>query len=115
VDEVVNASEGFIGRRVSVAAIIPSFDDAHVVSEGDECRVGKFNSGNGVNEELETNCFGPTDVSLSSEGLPVWMEAPCSPSVTDDNADAKRGAGIGKGRNVGIIWGNTDVSGCEVG
>jgi len=107
--------KGFIGRRVSVAAIIPPFNDAHVVSEGDECRVGKFNSGNGINEELETNGFSPTDVSLSSKGLPVWMEAPCSASVTDDNTNAKRGAGIGKGRNVSIIWGGTDASSCEVG
>ena len=88
-DEVVNASEGFIGRRVSVAAIIPSFDDAHVVSKGDECRVGRLNSGNGINEELKTDGFSPTDVSLSPEGLPVWMEVPSSPSVANDDANAK--------------------------
>jgi len=36
VHELMDPLENFIGRRISVAVIEPSFDDAHVVSESDE-------------------------------------------------------------------------------
>ena len=44
-DEMVDVLEGLIGRRVSVATVVPSLDDTHVVSKGNESGVGELNSG----------------------------------------------------------------------
>ena len=86
---MVDPLEGLIGRRVLVATVVPSLDDTHVVSEGNESGVGELNSGNAINEELKTNGFSPIDVSLAPKRLPVWVEVPCSPPVSNDNANAE--------------------------
>ena len=112
----MDALEGLIGRRVSVATVVPFFNDTHVVSKGNESWVEKLNSDNGINKELETDGFGPTDVLFAPKSLlPVWVETPCLPPTTNDDANAKQGAGIQKGKNVGIIWGGADGLSCEVG
>jgi hypothetical protein len=48
-----------------------------------------------MNQELESNGFGPPDVALSSmECLPPWGEYPGSPVAADNNSDAHARAGI---------------------
>jgi len=89
VNELVDTFESLIGRRISVAVIEPTFNDACVVSESDERRVGRFDSGNGINEEFETDGFCPADVSFAPEGLPVRVEVPGSPFGANDNADSE--------------------------
>jgi hypothetical protein len=66
---------------ISVSAVPPSFDDPHVVAVDNNvlwCLEERVDS---VNQELESDRFSPTDVSLCSRGFPTWDEAPGSPSV----------------------------------
>lgn len=91
---VMNAFEDFIDLAVSAPAIPPSFHDADVVPVNSDMLSNRSEAENGINEQLESDCFGPRNVAHPSESFPTWDKTPSPPSLADDDCDSHLGAGI---------------------
>ena len=85
--EVMDAPEDFIGLPVSTSAFPPTFDNPFVVSKDMEVLTGLAGCGESACKKLEANGFSPSNVSAIC--LPSREEVPCSPLVSNNNADAK--------------------------
>jgi hypothetical protein len=86
-NEGVNSLENDVDCVITMPAIPPSFDDPHVVSVDNDvlwCLEDRVDS---VNKEFESDCFGPTDVSLCPESFPSRDEAPSSPTFSNNDTD----------------------------
>jgi len=71
-----------------VSALPPAFHNPCVVAMDDE-EVAKLRERvESSNEEFETNCFCPADVSLAMRCLPPWDKSPGSPRFTNDYGNA---------------------------
>jgi hypothetical protein len=82
----LNAFEDFVGGAVATAAPSPGLDDALVVSENLEMKVGGTGVECGEYQELESDTFSPTDVAPSS--LPRGGKLPCAPEAVERDTDA---------------------------
>jgi hypothetical protein len=90
--EGVNASEDSIGLRVPTSSFLPTFDDTSIVSINLEVVRFWCHLDDGAAEELEADCFCPTNIPAVN--FPTWNEAPGTPSASDNNSNADAGAGI---------------------
>src|SRR6266540_3425707 len=90
----------FICGFVSAAAFPPPFDNSCVVAEYLDMLLMWFayKAANRSDEELESDCFSPADFTTIC--FPAWKKTPCSPPVTNDDADADARAGIRVGPEV---------------
>jgi hypothetical protein len=82
----VDKLEYFVGRAVPAASLPPALDDTPVVAihfvEWFVVTARKYC----CNKEVEAECFGPANVSPVA--FPFREEAPSSPAVTNDDANA---------------------------
>lgn len=83
-----NHLEDVVGWSVAAAAFPPSFNDTSVVSIESVMASWESLVGNGSCQEIESHSFCPSDVSAGSWGVPPWYQSPCSPSISDDNANS---------------------------
>ena len=78
----MDATENAVDGSVPTAPIPPPLNDAHVVPKDAEWAVRWGVKGKeGVNEELKSDCFSPSNVALATKSLPTGYEAPCPPSA----------------------------------
>ena len=103
--EVVDSPESGVGGCVPAPALFPTFDNSLIVAMNREWRTGLVECEQGTNEKLECDALCPPDVSLIV--LPVFVESPCAPPVSDDDRQAVTGAGIREGSVVDcerVMW-----------
>jgi hypothetical protein len=89
------ASKDGVGFGVVMTTCPPTFNDAGVGSMCNDSGKSWVRDTDGADKHFESDCFCPSDVSVcASSVLPTRKESPCSPSVTDYNADTHARAGI---------------------
>jgi hypothetical protein len=77
---------------VSAHTLPQSLNNAPVVLKESEMLVRFTSCEESIDQEFETNCFGPTDISAF--GLPSHDEPPGSLTACNDDGDADSRAGI---------------------
>ena len=77
--------ENIVGGSVAAAAFAPSFNDSLIVSENLEMKVGGTIVEDSSYEELETNAFGPSDVTVAV--VPARLKYPGPPVSIEINTD----------------------------
>lgn len=60
----------------------------------DEVRRFLYELDKDVDEKFESDSFGPSDVVLSMQGLPIRVESPGSPPTIDEDCDTNPRASI---------------------
>jgi hypothetical protein len=85
--DVVDASENFVCFPISASTFPPPFNNSPVVTEDPEVLAWLTCCAESLGKKLEANGFSPSDIPAIR--LPTWEEAPSSPFVTNNNADAK--------------------------
>ena len=85
--EVVDAPEDLVGLPVSTSSFPPPLNDSFVVSEDPEDLAWLACCAERASKKFEANGLSPSDIPAVC--LPTWDEAPSSPLVADNNADAK--------------------------
>lgn len=84
----MNAFEDAIDGPISVSRFPPAFNDAGVVSVGEDSAARARESGEGIYKEFETDGFCPSDVANAIVSFPPRDKSPGSPEVSNDNANA---------------------------
>ena len=69
--EGVKSLENAVDGVVAMASDPPAFDDAGVVAVDDDVRMLRKGARDGFKQKLETDRFGPGNVSFAISGLPV--------------------------------------------
>jgi len=84
----VDPPEDKICLDVMTPAFPPSFHNSDIVAIDLEGMWAGVKAEDGLDEQLEADCFCPPDIT--SLRIPTWDEPPGPPSAADDNADAHR-------------------------
>ena len=93
----MDSTKYVVGVNIPVPPVPPALNDAGVVAVDDNMAICLREKIEGVDEELEANRFGPSNVALGApHGFPIWVESPGPPSLTDDDCNAHARAGIGE-------------------
>jgi hypothetical protein len=91
-EEVVDSPKDDVCLSVPTPSFPPAFNNAPVVTEEPEVLARFTNCEDSTDEEIEADCFSPSDVSPFS--VPPWDEPPSSPAVCDDDRNSTSGTGI---------------------
>jgi hypothetical protein len=72
VDKIVDPLKNSIDLLILVFSLPPSFDNARVVSMDEDMAANIRERGKSVYEELESDCFHPSNIPLAIARLPAW-------------------------------------------
>ena len=92
--ELMNSSKHFVSGFVAATSFPPPLNDTSVVSKDFDVVLMwlAYKAAKRYGEELEADCFGPANVAAFC--FPTGEEAPSSPFVANDDANAHTGAGV---------------------
>ena len=93
-EEEMNLAEDRVCLFVFTSEIPPTFDNSIVIAVDFKMPARISKPGDCSDEELETDCFSPTDVLGTIQMLPTRDEMPGSPSIFDGDGNAEARACI---------------------
>ena len=86
-EEGMDLTKDSVGSRVLAPMVPPSLNDSFVVTVYFKVSANANKPWDGFDEQLKTDCFGPSDISCAIQGLPSRNETPRSPTVTDGDGN----------------------------